>query len=95
MNQPSAFMVDLTAVSPFRAHGSNVQAQPGISSAADTSCLEERCARLEGEVRRLTRALEDVVALAQTCATPQHRLIQMQRRAIAAVSGLDAASRSR
>jgi hypothetical protein len=41
------------------------------------------------EVLRLRAALEDVVALAHTNADATRRMIQMQRRAIAALSGLD------
>lgn len=44
----------------------------------------------EAEAQRLRTALEDVVALASGSAELRHRFAQMQRRAIAALSGMDA-----
>lgn len=43
----------------------------------------------EAEAQRLRTALEDVVALASGNAELRHRCAQMQRRAIAALSGMD------
>lgn len=48
----------------------------------DTDCLRE-------EVGRLRAALEDIVALAHTSSEARQRLVQMERRAIAALSGAD------
>lgn len=44
--------------------------------------------QLRSEVQRLTRALEDVVALAQSAGDPAQRAVLMHRRAAAALSGV-------
>jgi hypothetical protein len=64
----------------------------GQDGSADLSPadLQERVRHLETELRRLTAALEDVVALALTTADFKQRSIMMHRRAVAALSGLDA-----
>ncbi len=43
----------------------------------------------EADVRRLTAALEDIVALALSAGDARQRAIQMHRRAVAALSGAD------
>ncbi|MEW5929525.1 MAG: hypothetical protein AB1941_18880 [Gemmatimonadota bacterium] len=43
----------------------------------------------EAEVRRLTAALEDIVALALSAGDARQRAILMHRRAVAALSGAD------
>jgi hypothetical protein len=55
------------------------EAEPG-ASAPDTP---------EAEVRRLTAALEDIVALALSAGDARQRAILMHRRAVAALSGAD------
>ena len=57
-------------------------------------CMAESNSRgeteqLRGEVQRLTRALEDVVALALSAGDPAQRAVLMHRRAAAALSGVD------
>ncbi len=47
---------------------------------------------LQADVRRLTAALEDIVALALSAGDARQRAIQMHRRAVAALSGADRAS---
>ncbi len=50
---------------------------------------EEQVDQLRAELRRLTTALEDVVALALSSGDLRQRVILMQRRAAAALSGAD------
>lgn len=66
-------------------------AAPSAPTPASDADPAERVRALEEEVARLTAALKDVVALALAEAEPKHRAITMQRRAIAALSGLDVA----
>ena len=44
---------------------------------------------LQADVRRLTAALEDIVALALSAGDARQRAILMHRRAVAALSGAD------
>ena len=57
------------------------------NGSAPTTSLE---ARLQESVRRLTVAVEDIVALAHSGGEARQRLASMERRAIAALSGTDA-----
>lgn len=55
------------------------EAEPGASASGTP----------EAEVRRLTAALEDIVALALSAGDARQRAILMHRRAVAALSGAD------
>ena len=81
--QPRA---DLTSVSHrYVAAGDVVQVAPASSSESmDT-------ASLEAEVQRLRAALHDIITFAHGNAECRHRVIQMQRRAMAALAGTDSA----
>ena len=81
--QPRA---DFTSVSHrYVASGNVVQAAPASSSESmDTTSLE-------AEVQRLRAALDDIITFAHGTAECRHRVVQMQRRAMAALAGTDAA----
>jgi hypothetical protein len=85
---------DLTGIHPrytWEAEGAAdpvppAEARPAVPRGGD---LQESLQQLDAELQRLKAALEDVVALALTESDPKQRVIMMQRRAIAALTGLD------
>lgn len=83
--------LDLTAVHPQAARDaasrSGQQDPPRAASAAPAET------DWKGEAERLRAALRDVVTMADASAQPSQRLIQMKRRATAALEGLDTRGR--
>lgn len=71
-------------------HSGGATTQPSLPEppAVPTGEVEEK-PNPQTEIRRLSAALEDIVALAHSSGDHRERVIQMQRRAIAALTGAD------
>lgn len=76
--------VDFSAIPPAVAAAERLSAGPPLGAPGES-------ADWRGEAVRLRTALEDVVALAHANAEARQRVVQMQRRAVAALTGVDAA----
>jgi hypothetical protein len=83
--------LDLSAVHPQNAReGAAPDRQQEPPNAAGVAPADTDW---KGEAERLRAALQDVVTLSEANAQPSQRLIQMKRRASAALAGLDTRGR--
>lgn len=85
MSDVLSHSLDLTAVHPREA------VRPAAGDPAGPEAVAARSAAPDGvtELLRLRTALEDIVALAHSSASATQRVVQMQRRALATLTGLD------
>ena len=80
-------MHEQTPPSEQDAKKTNAQAAEPTPTMSGTE--SEEWTSTQAEIRRLSAALEDIVALAHSSGDHRERVILMQRRAIAALSGTD------